>query len=94
MLHGSKCIGKSNKEKILYVKYYCGREMLLTEKQRGIYGQNVANVIQPVSGLGNARINLNRTTEFCTSGSNQQVLRYNLLKHLIFPKTYKIIPAT
>ena len=43
-------------------------------KQRGIYGQNVVNIILPVSGDDSARVNHN--VEFCIFGLNQNIPPY------------------
>ena len=59
---------------------------------RGNYGQSVVNVMLPVSGLGNARVNHN--AELRIFVLNQKISPYHLHKQCICPRTHTIIPAT
>ena len=48
-----------------------------------ICGQNVINVILPVSGLGTARVN--HKAEFCMVGLNQKIHMYHPTEALNIP---------
>ena len=77
----------------IYILWYYGCGWLLAVEQRGIYGQNVVNMILSVEP-GLAASELITMLIFACLNSTIKFPRITLQQQLIFLRTHKFIPAT